>query len=64
MFCTQFLTIITKQAPLGRYCPEYAGGPDVNKAAKYLLGKFMQENRVKLTVYPQCVFFPPCPLSA
>jgi hypothetical protein len=61
MLYTQFLTIITKQAPLERYFPEYAGGPDVNKAAKYLLWKFMQENRARLAVYPQCVFFPPLP---
>ncbi|KAJ6452577.1 heterotrimeric G-protein alpha subunit, GPA3-like protein [Mycena sanguinolenta] len=39
--------------PLGRYFPEYAGGNDLQKAAKYILWKFMQENRAKLTVYPQ-----------
>ncbi|KAJ6596198.1 heterotrimeric G-protein alpha subunit, GPA3-like protein [Mycena vulgaris] len=38
--------------PLGRYFPEYAGGNDLQKAAKYILWKFMQENRAKLTVYP------------
>ncbi|KAF7296914.1 Heterotrimeric G-protein alpha subunit [Mycena indigotica] len=38
--------------PLGRYFPEYAGGNDLKKAAKYILWKFMQENRAKLTVYP------------
>ncbi|KAJ7747418.1 guanine nucleotide binding protein, alpha subunit [Mycena maculata] len=38
--------------PLGRYFPEYAGGSDLQKAAKYILWKFMQENRAKLTVYP------------
>jgi hypothetical protein len=41
------------QIPLGRYFPEYAGGNDLQKAAKYILWKFMQENRAKLTVYPQ-----------
>ncbi|KAJ7694447.1 guanine nucleotide binding protein, alpha subunit, partial [Mycena rosella] len=41
--------------PLGRYFPEYAAGNDLQKAAKYILWKFMQENRAKLTVYPQCV---------
>ncbi|KAK7053560.1 heterotrimeric G-protein alpha subunit [Favolaschia claudopus] len=39
--------------PLGRFFPEYAGGNDLQKAAKYILWKFMQENRAKLTVYPQ-----------
>ncbi|KAJ7468976.1 G-protein alpha subunit-domain-containing protein [Mycena latifolia] len=38
--------------PLGRYFPEYAGRNDLQKAAKYILWKFMQENRAKLTVYP------------
>ncbi|KAJ7212758.1 heterotrimeric G-protein alpha subunit, GPA3-like protein [Mycena haematopus] len=38
--------------PLGRYFPEYTGGNDLQKAAKYILWKFMQENRAKLTVYP------------
>ncbi|KAJ6596622.1 heterotrimeric G protein alpha subunit C [Mycena sp. CBHHK59/15] len=38
--------------PLGRYFPEYAGGNDLQKAVKYILWKFMQENRAKLTVYP------------
>ncbi|KAF8183061.1 guanine nucleotide binding protein, alpha subunit [Mycena galopus ATCC 62051] len=38
--------------PLQRYFPEYAGGPDLQKAVKYVLWKFMQENRARLTVYP------------
>ncbi|KAJ7705845.1 G-protein alpha subunit [Mycena olivaceomarginata] len=38
--------------PLGRYFPEYLGGNDLQKATKYILRKFMQENRAKLTVYP------------
>ncbi|KAJ7833258.1 guanine nucleotide binding protein, alpha subunit [Mycena olivaceomarginata] len=38
--------------PLERYFPEYAGGNDLQKAAKYILWKFMQENRAKLAVYP------------
>ncbi|KAJ7301264.1 heterotrimeric G-protein alpha subunit, GPA3-like protein [Mycena albidolilacea] len=37
--------------PLGRYFPEYEGGNDLQKAAKYILWRFMQENRAKLTVY-------------
>ncbi|KAF8154368.1 hypothetical protein K438DRAFT_1622430 [Mycena galopus ATCC 62051] len=46
------LTFLLPQIPLGRYFPEYAGGNDLQKAAKYILWKFMQENRAKLTVYP------------
>lgn len=37
---------------LNRYFPEYTGGADVNKAAKYILWRFMQANRARLTVYP------------
>jgi hypothetical protein len=47
------LTHTHPQIPLGRYFPEYEGGNDLQKAAKYILWKFMQENRAKLTVYPQ-----------
>ena len=39
-----------------RYFPEYTGGSDVNKAAKYILWRFMQANRARLSVYPQYVF--------
>ncbi|KAF7333951.1 Heterotrimeric G-protein alpha subunit [Mycena sanguinolenta] len=45
-----------RKIPLARYFPEYTGGPDVIKAAKYFLWCFMQENRARLSVYPQCVF--------
>lgn len=41
--------------PLERYFPEYTGGADINKAAKYILWRFMQANRARLSVYPQCV---------
>ncbi|KAJ7627865.1 G-protein alpha subunit-domain-containing protein [Mycena polygramma] len=47
------------KVPLERYFPEYTGGPDINKAAKYVLWRFMQENRARLSVYPQLV----CPPS-
>ncbi|KDR74848.1 hypothetical protein GALMADRAFT_157398 [Galerina marginata CBS 339.88] len=40
------------EVPLERYFPEYAGGPDVNKAAKYILWKFMQANRAQLPIHP------------
>lgn len=43
------------QVPLERYFPEYTGGSDINKAAKYILWRFMQANRARLSVYPQCV---------
>ncbi|KAJ7888513.1 G-protein alpha subunit [Mycena leptocephala] len=38
--------------PLEHYFPEYTGGNDLQKAAKFILWKFMQENRARLTVYP------------
>ena len=40
------------KVPLERYFPEYTGGPDINKAAKYILWRFMQANRARLSVYP------------
>ena len=46
------------QVPLERYFPEYTGGADINKAAKYILWRFMQANRARLSVYPQCVSLP------
>jgi len=41
------------QVPLTKYFPEYTGGTDINKAAKYILWKFVQSNRAKLSIYPQ-----------
>jgi len=38
--------------PLSNYFSEYAGGPDVQKAAKFILWRFTQENRGKLSIYP------------
>jgi hypothetical protein len=43
------------QIPLSDHFSEYAGGPDVQKAAKFILWKFTQENKGKLSIYPQCV---------
>ncbi|KAN0141651.1 G-protein alpha subunit [Lactarius tabidus] len=40
------------KTPLEKYFPEYTGGADVNKAAKYILWRFMQANRARLSVYP------------
>ena len=50
-----FLHILVSQVPLERYFPEYSGGADINKAAKYILYRFMQTNHARLLVYPQCV---------
>ncbi|TIB34974.1 hypothetical protein E3P85_00683 [Wallemia ichthyophaga] len=38
--------------PLERYFPEYSGGADLNKAAKYILWRFTQTNRARLSIYP------------
>jgi len=40
------------KVPLERYFPEYTGGSDINKAAKYILWKFMQTNKARLSIYP------------
>ncbi|KAH7883433.1 guanine nucleotide binding protein, alpha subunit [Phlebopus sp. FC_14] len=40
------------KVPLEKYFPEYTGGTDINKAAKYILWRFMQANRARLSVYP------------
>ncbi|KAF5368159.1 hypothetical protein D9615_010198 [Tricholomella constricta] len=40
------------RVPLERYFPEYVGGTDINKAAKYILRMFMQANPARLNVYP------------
>ena len=45
------------RSPLGKYFPDYSGGNDVNRAAKYLLWRFNQVNRVPLNLYPQYVPF-------
>lgn len=38
--------------PLRNYFPDYSGGNDVNRAAKYLLWRFNQVNRAHLNLYP------------
>ncbi|TKA62685.1 Guanine nucleotide-binding protein alpha-3 subunit [Cryomyces minteri] len=40
------------RSPLGNYFPDYSGGDDVNRAAKYLLWRFNQVNRAHLNLYP------------
>lgn len=49
------------RSPLSNYFPDYSGGNDVNRAAKYLLWRFNQVNRAHLNLYPQYVYLPfPC----
>lgn len=40
------------RSPLSNYFPDYSGGNDVNRAAKYLLWRFNQVNRAHLNLYP------------
>ncbi|KAL7919727.1 guanine nucleotide binding protein, alpha subunit [Trichoderma austrokoningii] len=40
------------RSPLSNFFPDYTGGIDVNKAAKYLLWRFNQVNRAHLNLYP------------
>ncbi|CAK5261941.1 unnamed protein product [Mycena citricolor] len=40
------------KAPLNRLFPEYVGGDDINNAARFILWRFMQTNRARLSVYP------------
>ncbi|PLB36430.1 guanine nucleotide-binding protein subunit alpha gpaB [Aspergillus candidus] len=40
------------RSPLSDYFPDYLGGNDVNRAAKYLLWRFNQVNRAHLNLYP------------
>lgn len=37
---------------LSNFFPEYSGGADVNKAAKYILWRFTQTNRARLSIFP------------
>ncbi|KAH8596166.1 guanine nucleotide-binding protein alpha-3 subunit [Bisporella sp. PMI_857] len=43
------------RSPLSNYFPDYSGGQDVNKAAKYILWRFNQVNRAHLPLYPHLV---------
>ncbi|KAI9753620.1 MAG: Guanine nucleotide-binding protein alpha-2 subunit [Lichina confinis] len=40
------------RSPLANWFPDYSGGNDVNRAAKYLLWRFNQVNRAHLPLYP------------
>lgn len=39
-------------SPLEEHFPDYTGGSDINKAAKYILWRFTQVNRSGLNIYP------------
>lgn len=41
-----------QKVPLEKYFPDYTGGQDMNKAAKYILWRFVQLNRANLNIYP------------
>ncbi|KAI2790746.1 Guanine nucleotide-binding protein alpha-3 subunit [Penicillium oxalicum] len=43
---------VLPRSPLSNYFPDYSGGNDVNRAAKYLLWRFNQVNRAHLNLYP------------
>ncbi|TFK67712.1 heterotrimeric G-protein alpha subunit, GPA3-like protein [Pluteus cervinus] len=38
--------------PLEKFFPEYTGGTDINKAARYILWRFVRVNRARLSIYP------------
>ncbi|KAF9580993.1 Guanine nucleotide-binding protein alpha-2 subunit [Lunasporangiospora selenospora] len=40
------------KVPLERYFSDYSGGPDLSKAARYILWRFTQTNRARLHIYP------------
>lgn len=42
-------------SPLAKYFPDYSGGNDVNRAAKYILWRFNQVNRAHLNMFPHLV---------
>lgn len=39
-------------SPLEDQFPDYKGGNDINKGAKYILWRFTQKNRAQLNIYP------------
>ncbi|KAJ6471424.1 G-protein alpha subunit, partial [Mycena sanguinolenta] len=57
LFLTEIDVFRTKisRIPLSAYFPEYTGGPNINNATRFILWRFMQENRARLSVYPPCV---------
>lgn len=53
LFLTEMTDFRAKlhDVPLDQYFPQYTGGTDANKGAKYILWRFMQHNRARLNVY-------------
>jgi guanine nucleotide-binding protein G(i) subunit alpha len=43
------------RSPLENYFPDYSGGNDINRAAKYILWRFNLVNRAHLDLYPHLV---------
>lgn len=41
-----------KYSPLENHFPDYTGGDNINKAAKYILWRFTQKNRSLLNIFP------------
>ncbi|CDO93758.1 unnamed protein product [Kluyveromyces dobzhanskii CBS 2104] len=41
-----------RSVPLEKYFQDYTGGKDINKAARYILWRFVQLNRANLNIYP------------
>jgi len=54
LFLTDMAEFRTKlhEVPLTQFFIEYSGGMDVNKGAKYILWRFMQLNRARISMYP------------
>lgn len=44
-------------SPLANYYPDYNGGNDVNRAAKYIIWRFDQVNHAHLDLYPYLIEF-------
>ncbi|RHZ80765.1 hypothetical protein Glove_132g100 [Diversispora epigaea] len=57
LFLTKIYSFRVKlsRAPLEQYFPDYSGGSDINKAAKYILWRFTQTNRARLNIFPHLV---------
>lgn len=53
LFSTKIEVLKAKlgKAPLEMYFPEYTGEHDINKAAKFIMSKYMQANRANLRIY-------------
>lgn len=49
------LKVKLPKVPLESYFPEYTGGVDIDKAAAYILSRFMQVNRARLNVHSHLI---------